>query len=39
MHAEHSTVELEVVTIRSGASLERRMREADVGSQSADTID
>src|ERR1700676_1150610 len=39
MYAEHSAVELGVVTIhRSSFSLERRMREADVGSQSADTI-
>jgi hypothetical protein len=37
MHAEHSTVELGVVTIRSGFSLAHRMREADVGSRSADT--
>jgi len=36
MHAEQSTVELEVLTIRSEASLERRMRKTDVGSQSAD---
>ncbi len=39
MYAEHSAVELGVVTIhRSSFSLEHRMREADVGSQSADTI-
>src|SRR5712675_166852 len=36
MDAERSTVELGVVT-HSGASLEGRMREADVGSPSADT--
>jgi hypothetical protein len=36
MHAEHSTFELEVMTIRSKASSERRMRKTDVGSQSAD---
>jgi hypothetical protein len=38
MHAEQSTVELGVVTTAVALSLERRMREADVGSQSADTI-
>jgi hypothetical protein len=36
--AGYSTVELGVVTIHSRASPERRMREADVGSYSANTI-
>ena len=38
MHAEHSTVELGVVTVRSGAFTRTPKREADVASQSADTI-
>ena len=38
MHAEHSIVELGVVTSAVSFSLERQTREADVGSQSADTI-
>jgi hypothetical protein len=39
MHAEHRTVELGAVPIHSEAlSSERLMREADVGSQPADTI-
>jgi hypothetical protein len=37
VHAEHSTVELGAVTIHSGA-FTRTPHEADVGSQSADTI-
>src|SRR5712671_5107987 len=37
MYAEHSTVELGAVTIHGGA-FTRTPREADVGSQSADTI-
>jgi hypothetical protein len=36
VHTEHGTVELGAGTIHDGALLERRMRESDVASQSAD---